>query len=756
MGIGRYKNGKFDLIVSLRHDAGDERIDQWERSFRRASEILFDATDGQMQFGKIFVAKNSAGNDEADAWLLEDEGISSSSVNALGVSGLHMNLKSDEKNKPFIIIHEFGHYGFGLYDEYIGPDGSAECTGGTDQGACIMEHGYWNGDQIDDDGILTPGPINEFCTTENHDPDADTNQEAYHGESCWETIHDNYPDVDTPDGLPDAPIPDDHEDVEWILMAEDARFSMILDKSGSMSASNAISGVRFGADYWVRYLTQMGDSLSVIAYNQSQDVILPLTTLDEATDLTPTLTAIADISPGGATNIGGALQEGMDQILSPGERAATQVAILFSDGLHNTGINPDTVIGDLVENGVRVYTIGFGPYADLSTLQQIAENTGGRFEQIDAAPSSGDAQLEIQNYLIEVSGEVRDGSGIVTMAPGLLPEPMAAERSTVHKLARLKSFSKPNLRMIAKMPIAFRPRARGFDHKAYIEAGCTRATFVVSYKMGTAVNFYLTAPDDQVVDPTSDTDVSFVNPGSSPYAFYVVNKPQAGYWIMRVVRGQTSGELPFKVFAFSENRNITIGLRDIRYLATVQRPVDIWAQVYHGVPLTGLRPPVATVTLAKPSTKTAVVGKPLKGLTKTVRLQEQMAPRSLDAKAGECPRTVRNGVYKQQLRFDKPGSYDVNLKFVNQGQATECQPEAECPDQAELKHKPKTVGAFTRVKRFQVHVGPLPGGKNVEGGDGPKPGTTPIAKRILPLGLSEGGAGDFFDISGSIQLTPKN
>jgi hypothetical protein len=43
-----------------------------------------------------------------------------------------------------------------------------------------------------------------------------------------------------------------------------------------------------------------------------------------------------------------------------------------------------------------------------------------------AAPDSADAQLEIQNYLIEISGEVRDGSGIVTMVPGLLDEPAEA------------------------------------------------------------------------------------------------------------------------------------------------------------------------------------------------------------------------------------------------------------------------------------------------------------------------------------------
>ena len=48
MGLGRYQGGKFDLVLSVRHNADAARILEWEQSFRRASEILYDATDGQM------------------------------------------------------------------------------------------------------------------------------------------------------------------------------------------------------------------------------------------------------------------------------------------------------------------------------------------------------------------------------------------------------------------------------------------------------------------------------------------------------------------------------------------------------------------------------------------------------------------------------------------------------------------------------------------------------------------------------------
>ena len=702
MGLGRYKNGKFDLLLSIRHNADQTRIEQWERSLRRASEILFDATDGQMQFGKLFVANNGRGSDEADAWLLQFAGTSSSYVDALGTPVLHMNLKSDEKNKPFVIVHEFGHYGLGLYDEYIGPSGeSAECTGDPSTGACIMEHGYWDGDQIDDAGNLTEGDVNEFCTDVDHDPDKDTKQESEHGEPCWETIQDNYPDVDVPAGLPNAPTPGGHEEVEWILLAEDPRFALVLDKSGSMGAYNAIAGVRYGADYWIQYLSQTGDSLSVLAYNHGQNVILPLTTLSAATDLSGILTSIAGITPSGATNIGGAMDVGANQITSPGNRAATQVMILFSDGLHNTGTPPDdaNVMGKLVENGIRAYTIGFGPNADQARLQEIAEDTGGRFEQIDADPDTPDAELEVQNYLIEISGEVRDGSGIITMSPGLLPEPLTGEREKATEIARMK-YGADDIEYIARTPFTFRVRSTGFDHKAYVEEGSSRATFVVSHKEGTSVCFYLVRPNGAVADPESDADVTFVNPSNMPYAFYIVNNPMHGYWVMRVTRGQDTGDIPFKVFAFSENRDIAVGIGGVKPLYKVGDKIRLRSQVYYKVPLTNIQSPVAIVEH--------------KGKTTRMTLRQRLVTYDTKGAPLEKAISLRNGVYEGDLTFDEPGSYSVRFQFVSRGDALEALPEAERKQEGEKEEKIEPAPAFVRTKRVQVHIGPLPEGEDVE------------------------------------------
>lgn len=704
MGIGRYKDGKFDLVLSVRHAADASRIAQWERSWKRASEILFDATDGQMQFGRLYVANNSRGSSEADAWLMSEEGTSFSNVLALGDSGLHMTLKGDERNKPFVIIHEFGHYGLGLYDEYTGPSGDAECTGSTADGACIMEHGYWNGDQISDAGVLTTGTVNEFCVESNHDPDNDTNQQAIHGEACWTTLHGNYPDVTVPTGLPNAPTPTGHDPVQWSVLADEARFSLLLDRSGSMSKADAISGVRFGADYWIDLLAHTDDRLSVIAYNHANSVILPSSLVSAITPATVTA-AIDALTPAGRTNIGGAISEGISQIGAPGDRAATQVMVLFSDGLHNTGTAPMTYVDQLVEKGIRLYTVGFGPDADQATLQQLAEATGGRFEQIDA-PSTGSAQLDIQNYLIEISGEVRDGSGIITMSPGLLPEPAAGELAEVAVLSRLKHTA-ADLLAVAGRPLAFRLRGAGFDHKAYVEAGAKRAVFVLSHEAARRLSFYVVRPDGRVVSP-SDPDVTLVDVPDKPYAFYIVRNPAAGHWVMRVLRAQNREALRFKVFAFSENPAITTGVKGIRALLPRNRAAPITAQAFHHVALTGITLPQLVV---RPAAADVV---PRVGLPAPLLRRVAMNPVAVRPVAGlPRARVPLDGLYRGDLTFNRSGSYSVELQFINTGRATEAFGARERARRGD-RNDVTSVPAFQRVRRFQLHVGRLPAGRDSE------------------------------------------
>lgn len=700
MGLGRYKDGKFDLVLSVRHDADADRLALWEASFRRASELLYDSTDGQMQLGRVYCANDSRGTSEADAFLMEEEGKSftTTPIPGLGTPDLHVVLKGDERKKPFIVVHELAHYLYAVWDEY---EDATRCTNDTSTGACIMEWGWGAGDTLEDDGTLVPGLISEFCTVDNHDPDGGTEQEANNGESCWETIVGAFSDVSLPSGLPDTPAPAGHDTVEWIMLADAARFSLVLDRSGSMSTGNAIAGVRFGADYWVRYLKETGDELSVVQYNHDPDDILPHTLLTASTDLDPTLSAIAGITASGDTNIGGALSRGMDHVLSPGDQAATQVLVLFSDGLHNTGTDPATVLPDLVDNGIRVYTIGFGPGADQALLETIAADTGGRFEQIDAAPDSAAAQLEIQNHLIEISGEVREGSGIVTMTPGLLGEPVAGEPDSATEAAELQPSSSPTAirEALAKRPFHFRPRPRGVDHRAHIEAGSIRATFVVSHLIGTEVGFHLVRPDGSIVDPSSDPSVTFVDPKGTPYAFYLVRDPMPGTWIMRLSRRSPRGTIPFKVFAFSENPGLSLAVTGTRRLHRAGADVELGIQAVALADIVGTRPPRVTVTRAG---------------NRKLREPVKVTPGAVGFDASGRPRRGSRSGFTAKFNAPEPGRYEVTIEMVNTGRARQEVSIGELLEDGDHEVQLPAPPPFVRTHRVQVHVGPLSTGAELE------------------------------------------
>lgn len=112
-------------------------------------------------------------------------------------------------------------------------------------------------------------------------------------------------------------------------------------------------------------------------------------------------------------------------------RAATQVIVLLTDGEHHSGEDPSTVLPDLVDNGVRVYTIGIGSSVNSSLLQSIATTTGGTFYRIDPALSVSAQEFQIRTVLQEISGIARDNGGVVTTQPEAVPEGGRVELSVL-------------------------------------------------------------------------------------------------------------------------------------------------------------------------------------------------------------------------------------------------------------------------------------------------------------------------------------
>ena len=137
-GDGIYADGdpdKLTLTVLFQFDNQDnfDPNTAWESAFSRASELLYNATDGQLQIGEIIFYQNCPEmRDKADILIQSGSGDARAHVEGLGNNGAHVFLFNDRHSQNldsgrghFGIVHEFGHYVFGLYDSYKDKDNNS-------------------------------------------------------------------------------------------------------------------------------------------------------------------------------------------------------------------------------------------------------------------------------------------------------------------------------------------------------------------------------------------------------------------------------------------------------------------------------------------------------------------------------------------------------------------------------------------------------------------------------------------------------
>ncbi len=676
MGMGRFKNGRFDLVVVANFGMTATDVAQWQRSFAKASELFYDASEGQLQYGRIFVCDESVGVATAEIILFANgNNPSSGTWGEFGLPGKALHLMPQVKFQVLTHLHEMGHHVWSLGEEYTGPavaeiidmsvappdfrtiplvssayangalvgidavlqfvdhierhritantptsltvdaafsqspvnvmDGRvwyqfpAECTPDPTANFCIMQRANDDAGTLDSSGTWTPAinPVTEFCTDSNHDPDGDTQQESLNHDSCWETIvkRPGFTGLTVPN--PASPGPTTGSTApEWIILDKQSRFSVVIDRSGSMAAGHRMEDAQHGAVYWLEYCSAGTDLLSVVAYDDLVDTVLTQTQVSALGGLGGTTSAIDALTPRGATDIRDALFRARDEIESLPTRAAVQVVLLLTDGKHNfpTGSSALEALGDLQEGGIRVYALGVGRSGDvdLATLDALAGGTGGRSYAV------GDNQPGlIETKMVEINAEVR--GGIITTEPVIFPvsRPSAIDKVIGGSRGPVDPHQRPPLEQLLKAArisdlTQLLLGGGGARHGRLVaipvdvEPDADRASFTVNHPGDVDVWLYLIDPAGAVVDTTPGGYAVQVA-SAAPHEFIVVDHPDPGRWTIVAVRAKPGPAFEGHVVAGGENRNLQV-FASAPAMGEAGAPVSISASARWRYALTGL------------------------------------------------------------------------------------------------------------------------------------------------------------------------
>ncbi|RLB37731.1 MAG: hypothetical protein DRH30_12700 [Deltaproteobacteria bacterium] len=403
MARGTYGGGQIELHVYAENldptDPADQAtIDRWKKGFEVASCMLYHATGTKAHFAKVYLYTGALSANDPDTFDARVSNVLESSY-AIGhptvlqdpqedpdafLEGTFMKLGKDSFESPFLILHEFGHFGYGLGDEYVGDKptqcASAQRTGpavrghvaGDGEHACIMGAplGDYNVTRFVPNDVVPGywvrhGWIVEFCNDNpnNHDPSNGSNHNGMHGDmSCKAVIAQNRGiTVATGVAVPEADGDMDAcPNVQWPPTTEDSETDCVVD-SGPTDPGTPIDDIQdlvFEAGEYGMLSASPADRISLFHFGDSaeQPRFKPMPSVSEALDV------IA-----------------RDLAANP-KRAAVQSVLLFSTGREPI---PDArkVAGALAKEGARVFSFGLGQ--DRAALQQLAQRTGGEYFEVD-------------------------------------------------------------------------------------------------------------------------------------------------------------------------------------------------------------------------------------------------------------------------------------------------------------------------------------------------------------------------------------
>ena len=153
--------------------------------------------------------------------------------------------------------------------------------------------------------------------------------------------------------------------------------SIVLDKSGSMSGQPFIEAKKAAA--MIIEKLRPTDIISVVAYDDQVDLVVPST---ECVDKTNIIRALNSVEVSGSTNLHGGWLMGAEQVALKKSNNSINRVLLLSDGNANVGLITPTEIATqcskLSEKGVTTSTYGLGYHFNEELMVKMANSGLGQ------------------------------------------------------------------------------------------------------------------------------------------------------------------------------------------------------------------------------------------------------------------------------------------------------------------------------------------------------------------------------------------
>ena len=641
----------------------------YEGMIRYFADGVYEMTNGAHKLRRVTLYTNGQNADRANIlWRGAGQCWPNATISGYTTAGSRIEMcDSNSSNEPYITAndadqqnagyttaHEWGHFYYGISDQYKGDPNSQNFGSlGPLPNDVAVQNSVMNQQRnailgTTSQGQTFNGDFNwlNFDTRLNNQ--GNNSQFRLYGASGWDTlvrpssadprdearegynVRDAYPELASfappPGQNPPIELPAGRASarsdlqIVWIDQPAGAGIKavnsggdgvvrqILIERSASMSNNFKLSQVQ-AAVMEIVDGAEIGDVIGIIQFDGTVSTTYPLTVIANQTTKDAMIAAIDAITLGNAqTALGDALQSALDGFTSAGILSNTvRTVYLIADSASTTGRDPFGVVQSYANSFVTLHTFGVGTGGNTAdALQRLAQQAGGDYYFVSDSTGLLDALGEAG----EVSSPVVDAD----IAQGVTTIPAATTLSR---------------------PFHVDPSVNDLEVDVVYTGGLLSATVTLLDPTGT---------------PTSDGDCGAfdVDTGEETYCAFVINTPAAGNWTLQVVATDTI-DLAYAALATSSpNTNTFIAVAESVYS---EGDSDV------------LISPAKLVVRAQAQKDWPITSVTISGTVELPNGTEQGFALRDD---GVAPDTLaQDGIYMAELNSSAEGDYYITVRFNN-------------------------------------------------------------------------------------------